>query len=277
MKRSSTPSGKRSTSATKRRRTSRCSVPRTSRRSPSRPFRTVRQSSFGKWEARPIGDGISSKPPTASSAGFPRPSRRRIFVWDEIQNRRLEVDFKTLTESVQRCASHRRGLSSWYRERGRRIRLPAAGAHPSRVNGPNLLRLVAYSALRLRTSCWGCVSALSCDSALRTTTAAQTRLPCRRIRRPHGDATDPSLTPVGVRQTHERNLLETVSKHTRSGWRRSGPPRPPRRRLPRDKCRWRRGRVGQTGDRPREQVLKPLRGDQKNLSKKSSRCAGLAY
>jgi hypothetical protein len=35
------------------------------------------------------------------------------------------------------------------------------------------------------------------------------------------------------------------------GWRPAGPPRPPRRRLPRDKCLWRRGRVGLPGDRAR--------------------------
>jgi len=34
-----------------------------------------------------------------------------------------------------------------------------------------------------------------------------------------------------------------------------GPPRQPRRRLTRDKCVWRRGRVGQFADRPRAQLI----------------------
>ena len=39
-----------------------------------------------------------------------------------------------------------------------------------------------------------------------------------------------------------------------SGWRRVGPPRPPRRRHSRCKCVWRRGRMGQPGDRTRERI-----------------------
>jgi hypothetical protein len=35
------------------------------------------------------------------------------------------------------------------------------------------------------------------------------------------------------------------------GWPRTGPPRPPRRRLTRDTCSWRRGRVGLSADRTR--------------------------
>ena len=42
------------------------------------------------------------------------------------------------------------------------------------------------------------------------------------------------------------------------GWRRAGPPRPRRRRLSRDRCFWRRGRVGLSADRTRPEVMKPL-------------------
>ena len=58
------------------------------------------------------------------------------------------------------CLASRFRVSSWFalgvcRQRGRRICLPAAGAHPSRFTCPNLPRLVAYSASCLPTSLLG--------------------------------------------------------------------------------------------------------------------------
>ena len=61
-------------------------------------------------------------------------------------------------------------------------RLAALTTAPRHILGTSLAHGVASAAF--------CV--FSSDSALRTTTAAQTRLPCRRIRRPHSDTTNPS-------------------------------------------------------------------------------------
>jgi hypothetical protein len=51
-----------------------------------------------------------------------------------------------------------------------------------------------------------------------------------------------------------RSLLRGTRARRARGWRRTGPPRPPRRRQSRDKCCWRRGRVGLSGDRTRELI-----------------------
>ncbi|MBP1779595.1 MAG: hypothetical protein H6Q86_5606 [candidate division NC10 bacterium] len=54
--------------------------------------------------------------------------------------------------------------------------------------------------------------------------------------------------------------VSTTGFKTPRRWRRAGPPRPPRRRLARDKGSWRRGRVGLLADRTRrgaDWVLRP--------------------
>ena len=87
-----------------------------------------------------------------------RSSRHRVhFLRVFVSLRRRVSSCRLVTDSTDRMArrpTHRviavipfRAFEpSWARERGRRIRLPAAGAHPSRSICPNLSRLVSYSA-----------------------------------------------------------------------------------------------------------------------------------
>ena len=76
---------------------------------------------------------------------------------------------------------HRAFVPSWSRERGRRNRLPAAEAPFRAPTAPTFCASSQTSPLTCARRCFGCVSGFSSDSALRTTTAPQTRLPCRRI------------------------------------------------------------------------------------------------
>ena len=124
-------------------------------------------------------------------------SRHRVVKLSRNSFRNVLTEIAKIAISWHFASSRHRGflpafVSSSYRERGRRIRLPAAGAHPSR-----LAALTTAPRHILGTPlAHGVASAAFCgfssDSALRTTTAAQTRLPCRRIRRPHSDTTNPS-------------------------------------------------------------------------------------
>ena len=67
------------------------------------------------------------------------------------------------------------------------------------------------------------------------------------------------ITPTRI-EVHG-NLLRRTRPRRARGWRRTGPPRPPRRRHSSDRCCWRRGRVGLSGDRTRELVERARRRD----------------
>ena len=61
-------------------------------------------------------------------------------------------------------------------------------------------------------------------------------------------ARESAVEPATLVRELNRRSLELM---LRRGWRRTGPPRPPRRRLPHGECFWRRGRVVLSGDRTR--------------------------
>ena len=61
-------------------------------------------------------------------------SRRRFFIASSCREAQLTEIAKTRSPGSLRHRGFLRAfVSSWYRERGRRIRLPAAGAHPPRL------------------------------------------------------------------------------------------------------------------------------------------------
>ena len=89
-------------------------------------------------------------------------------------------------------------------ERGRRIRLPAAGAHPSRAISPtataSLISADAYG-----RGCGGRVGGIAhCSSRSGQRPLHKTRLPCRRIRRPHDETPSRMSGVSGTRPTSSR-------------------------------------------------------------------------
>ncbi len=137
----------------------------------------------------------STSPPNASVwiRWMPSASSGRSFRVNASRSSRHRVVVLLSFVSSWSCL---RGMSSWCRERGRRFRLPAAGAHPSRFKCPTLFASSHTRPQQLRTSLLRLHFHVSSDSALRTTTAARTRLPCRRSRRPHGEVTKSSRRRV---------------------------------------------------------------------------------